>query len=111
MSQQPIEAISAALSPKVLSPEALSPGVMAPSAAPARTSGSAFADLLMGGVDKANRQVLDAQSQATAFALDDSIPVHQVTYALEQARLSVELMLQVRSKLADGVQELLRMQL
>jgi flagellar hook-basal body complex protein FliE len=98
MSVLPIEAISAAAS------QAL--------AAPAATNvRSGFSDLLLGGVDKVNHQVLDAQSLASAFAVDDSVPVHQVTYALEQARLSTELMLQVRSKLADGLLELLRMQL
>ena len=31
------------------------------------------------------------------------MPVHQVTYALEQARLSMELMMQVRSQLIEGL--------
>src|SRR5580698_6026179 len=95
---QPVEAVSAVATDALASPAA-------------GTGHSTFANLLMDGVGKVNRQVLDAQSLATAFAVDDSVPVHQVTYALEQARLSVELMLQVRSKLTDGLQELLRMQL
>jgi flagellar hook-basal body complex protein FliE len=37
--------------------------------------------------------------------------VHQVTYALEEARLSVELAMQVRAKLLDGFRELMNMQL
>lgn len=63
------------------------------------------------GLQAVNRKVLDAEASARAFAVDDSVPVHQVTYALEQARMSVELMLQVRSHLVQGYQELLRMQL
>jgi flagellar hook-basal body complex protein FliE len=46
-----------------------------------------------------------------AFALDDSVPVHQVTVALEQARLSVELALQVRERLVDGFREIMNTQL
>ena len=45
------------------------------------------------------------------FAVDDSLPVHRVTYALEEARLSFELMLQVRNRLLEGTQQLLNMQL
>jgi flagellar hook-basal body complex protein FliE len=34
-----------------------------------------------------------------------------VTFALEQARLSTELMMQVRARILDGFQEIMRMQL
>jgi flagellar hook-basal body complex protein FliE len=34
-----------------------------------------------------------------------------VTFALEQARLSLELMLQVRSRLVEGYQQIMGMQL
>jgi len=46
-----------------------------------------------------------------AFALDDSIPVHQVTFALEEARLAVELAMQVRTRLLESYRELMNMQL
>ena len=77
--------------------------------APARPGG--FAKLLSDGVGHVNQKVADAQTLANAFALDDSIPVHQVTFALEQARLSTELMMQIRSRMLEGFQDLLRMQL
>lgn len=98
MAIQPVDAIAAAATDAVATPQP-------------HVARAGFADLLLQGVDKVNHQVLQAQSVASAFAVDDSIPVHQVTYALEQARLSTEFMLQVRAKLTDGLQELLRMQL
>ena len=101
MSAAPVQAVTAALHPPL--------SVAPPAAAPPQPG--SFMNVLMNGVDQANRQVLQAQSQATAFALDDSVPLHQVTYALEHARLSMELVLQVRSKLVEGFQELMRMQL
>ena len=58
-----------------------------------------------------NQKLIDADQAVTAFALDDSIPLHQVTYALEQSRLAFELMLQVRARLVEGYQEIMRMQL
>lgn len=73
--------------------------------------GGSFAQLLAQGVDHVSQKVTEANAMVQAFALDDSIPLHQVTYALEQARLSVELMMQVRGRLLEGYQELMRMQL
>jgi flagellar hook-basal body complex protein FliE len=77
----------------------------------AAPSGVSFSQMLLNGVEQVDRKLIEADSMATAFTLDDSIPLHQVTYALEQARLSFELMNQVRSRLIEGYQELLRMQL
>ena len=104
MSFSPIEAAgSATAAVPVALPEAI---------AVARPSGEgSFAQMLSGGVESVNQKLLQADAAATAFALDDSVPLHQVTYALEQARLSFELMLQVRARLVEGYQELMRMQL
>lgn len=77
----------------------------------ARGRAGAFADMLLDGVDRVDRNLAHADTLARAFVLDDSVPVHQVTVALEQARLSFDLMLQVRSRLVDAYQELSRMQL
>lgn len=82
--------------------------VRAQANAPQHTS---FDGILTGGLEQVNQQLLHADAEVTAFALDDSIPLHQVTFALEQARLSFELMLQVRTKLVEGFQDLARMQL
>jgi flagellar hook-basal body complex protein FliE len=70
-----------------------------------------FANLLTKGIDSVNTKVLGANALARAFVLDDTIPVHQVTYALEQARLSLELMTQVRTRVIEGYQQLMNMQL
>lgn len=70
-----------------------------------------FSQQLLGAVDQVNKKVIHADVMVQAFALDDSIPLHQVTYALEQARLSVELMMQMRARLMEGYQDIMRMQL
>ncbi|MDB5438801.1 MAG: hypothetical protein JWM33_1228, partial [Caulobacteraceae bacterium] len=79
--------------------------------APAKPAGASFGQMLLKGVDEVNQKLVEADSLVQTFALDGSIPPHQVTFALEQARLSVELMMQVRSRLVEGYQELMRMQL
>ncbi len=79
---------------------------------PAAVSGpTSFSQLLLNGVDQVNQKVLHADALAASFAIDDTIPPHQVTFALEQARLSLELMMQVRSRVVEAYQEFSRMQL
>jgi flagellar hook-basal body complex protein FliE len=39
-----------------------------------------------------------------------NVPLHQVMIASEEASVSFQLMLEVRNKLLDGYQELMRMQ-
>lgn len=104
MSGQVIQPISAILGPDVL---AVGQAVTTPT----HSAGQTFSTWLMNKVDKANHDLVQADSMAKAFALDDSIPVHQVTYAMEQAKISLEIMLQVRTHLVDAYQELTRMQL
>lgn len=72
---------------------------------------TSFASLLAQGLHSVETKVARADQLVKAFALDDSIPVHQVTYVLEEARLAVELAMQVRTKLLDGYRELMNMQL
>lgn len=104
MSAPPVQAIGAAQAsdPLLLGVRPLE------TRSPASTS---FSQTLLNGIDQVNHKLIDADAMAKAFTLDDSIPLHQVTFALEQARLSFELMLQVRSKLIDSYQEFSRMQL
>jgi flagellar hook-basal body complex protein FliE len=75
------------------------------------SAGMPFAQMLSNGIEEVNAKQLDADKMVHAFALDDTIPVHQVTFALEQAQLSLELMLQVRNRLLEGYQQLMNMQL
>lgn len=104
MSTLPISAIGAIAAPDATGqmPVALPPA--------AQTPGS-FAQMLLGGVERVDDQLNAADAAARAFAVDDSVPLHQVTFAIEQARLSFELMLQVRARLVEGYQEIMRMQL
>lgn len=78
-------------------------------AAPAQ--GASFAQVLMNGVEWVNHRVANADAMVRAFVTDNSIPLHQVTFALEEARLSVELMMQVRSRLVESYQRMMEMQL
>lgn len=73
--------------------------------------GASFSDILAAGVKQVDAKLSTADSLVRQFALDDSIPVHQVTFALEEARLSVEMAMQVRARLVEGYRDLMNMQL
>jgi flagellar hook-basal body complex protein FliE len=105
MSAAPIVPIEAA---SLLDRSSLVHGAAPPTGPSAATS---FAQLLTNGIDNINKKAMDADNMVRAFALDDSVPVHQVTYALDQAKGAMELALQVRARLLDGYQQIMNMQL
>jgi flagellar hook-basal body complex protein FliE len=80
-----------------------------PAAVPANAA--SFGDMLMQGVQSVDRRVANADSMVRAFALNGDVPIHQVTFALEEARLSLELMMQVRARLVESYQRMMEMQL
>jgi flagellar hook-basal body complex protein FliE len=82
----------------------------APTAQPA-PSGVGFGEVLMAGLRGVDAKIATADKLVQQFAVDDSVPVHQVTMALEEARLSVELAMQVRTRLVEGYRELMNMPL
>lgn len=77
----------------------------------ARIDGPSFSDMLLNGIQGVDRKVADADHLVRQFAIDDTIPVHQVTIALEEARLGVELAMQVRARLVEAYRDLMTMQL
>lgn len=79
---------------------------------PAQTAGQAgFGDILASGMRHVEGKLATANELVQRFALDDSVPLHQVTYALEEARMSVELAMQVRTRLVESYRELMNMQI
>jgi len=78
---------------------------------PERATGADFGSLLAQGIGAVDAKVAHADALVAQFAIDDSIPVHQVTVALEEARLSVEFAMQVRARFVEGYRELMNMQL
>jgi flagellar hook-basal body complex protein FliE len=101
----PLEAVAAVASPDALSVRNLLPATAQP-AGP-----SSFTQTLMDGIASVNERVANADAMVRAYAVDDSIPLHQVTFALEEARLSMELMMQVRARLVESYQRMMEMQL
>jgi flagellar hook-basal body complex protein FliE len=73
-------------------------------------NGSTFASYITEGVEKVNTALVRADAVLSQAAIDGTQPPHQVILAMEEARLTFHLALQVRNRLLEGYQELMRMQ-
>lgn len=73
-------------------------------------TGQSFATWMAQGVENINRTLVDADAMLVRAAVDGAQPPHQVMLALEEARISFQLALQVRNRVLEGYQELMRMQ-
>ena len=69
-----------------------------------------FADVLASSLDEVNTLQQKADAAATSLATGDTMSLHDTMIAMEQADLSFRLMMQVRNKIVDAYQEIMRMQ-
>lgn len=74
------------------------------------TPSSTFGQLVSAGVEQVNQSLLDAQVDMQRIASGDVGSLHQVMLKLEESRLSFQLMLQVRNRLLESYQDVMRMQ-
>jgi flagellar hook-basal body complex protein FliE len=72
---------------------------------------TSFADLLGQGVNTVNHQLLHATELSNKVALGEAVNLHEVVIAMEHAKLSMELAVEVRNRVLEGYQELMRMQI
>jgi len=73
--------------------------------------GQGFAELLRGFIEDVNQKQIAADQAITAFLKGEVANVHDVMVALEEARLALEMTVQVRNKLLDAYREIMRMQI
>ena len=90
-------------------PAALVPRT-AGSAAGAASGDPTFADTLKGALNDVSRLQTDAQNTIDAFLTGQPVELHQVMAATEEASLSLELLVEVRNKLADAYRSIMNMQ-
>jgi flagellar hook-basal body complex protein FliE len=69
-----------------------------------------FAEVLKNKVQEINKLQLDADSAIANVELKDSGSVHEAMIALEKASISFRTMMQVRNKILEAYQEVMRMQ-
>lgn len=72
---------------------------------------TSFSQLVTNGVTEVNRQLLTSQQDLQSLAMGDVQNLHQVMMRLEESKLSFQLMLQVRNRLLESYQDLMKMQI
>lgn len=70
-----------------------------------------FANWLQGKFAETNKQLLQADQSLQQLARGEAPNLHQTMLSLEQARLSFQLLEQLRNRLMSAYQELLREQI
>lgn len=70
-----------------------------------------FGSFIAGSVETVNNNINEANVKLERLATGEAISTHELMISLEQAKFQLELALEVRNKLVEGYQELMRMQL
>jgi flagellar hook-basal body complex protein FliE len=71
---------------------------------------SDFGQLISRGLGVVNQQLLASQVDLQRLATGDVQNLHQIMIRLEESRLSFQLLLQVRSRVLEAYQDILKMQ-
>jgi flagellar hook-basal body complex protein FliE len=72
---------------------------------------TSFMDTLKEKLDEVNDKQLEAEDKTESFIKGDDVDIHEVMLASEEAKLSLELAVQIRNKLVEAYQEINRIQL
>jgi flagellar hook-basal body complex protein FliE len=83
---------------------------LASAAPPATATSGDFATWLTQQLGELNSQLTQASSEVRELAVGGNVSVHQVMIDLEKAKLSLQLMVQVRNKLLEAYQNIMQMQ-
>ena len=95
--------------PRISSGERPVAGRAAPTSAPA--GGPAFGDLLLEALEEANRLRSSADSAIGGLAAGEKRDVAEVMTAVDKADLAFRTLMQVRNKLVDAYDELMRLRI
>ena len=83
---------------------------MSPTAAPAPATGSNFGDVLSQAVSGVNGVMQNAEVQKARVMSGDTNNLHQAVISMQEANVAFSLMTEVRNKLVESYQEIMRMQ-
>ncbi len=84
-------------------------GAASPAGSATQQAVESFSTLLQQAMESLNTQFQAADQGAMQLAAGEPVDLHTVTIAMERAELSLSLALQVRNKLLEAYQEVMRM--
>ncbi|UAA37593.1 flagellar hook-basal body complex protein FliE [Paraneptunicella aestuarii] len=71
---------------------------------------SSFANLVSEGVAQVNDSLKASEAVLHALSLDKNVSTHEVMLIMEKAKMELKLMVEIRNKLLESYQEIMRMQ-
>lgn len=77
---------------------------------PTASKGTGFGDALANALKEVSQEQGKADNQAVQLALGQNVDVHDAVLSMDEAQLSFQYALQIRNKLIDAYQEVMRMQ-
>ena len=81
-----------------------------PVGSPAGGSELPFAARITEGLRELNHQLLSSQADLQGLAVGETGNLHEVMVKLEESRVALQLMLQVRNRVLEAYQDVMRMQ-
>lgn len=75
-----------------------------------KETGSDFGEMLTQAISETNQAQLDADGAVTDLATGRADNLHEVTLAMEEADISMRMLVQMRNKAVEAYQEIVRMQ-
>lgn len=88
--------------------KAIPPIVTGDPAGPKQIAGESFGDTLSNFIGGVNKMQLEAGEKTQLFATGQIQDIHEVMAAVEEASISMALLLEIRKKALEGYQELMR---
>ena len=76
----------------------------------AKSNADGFADMIKNSIESVNRKQVEADKAAAELASGKSSNIHEVMIKMEEAEISLRLMVQMRNKVVEAYQEIMRMQ-
>ena len=81
-----------------------------PAQAPAAGADGKFANVLKDSITEVNKLQQKADASITALATTGEASLHETMIAMEEASVSFKMMMQVRNKIVEAYQEVMRIQ-
>jgi flagellar hook-basal body complex protein FliE len=78
---------------------------------PSQPAGGSFGSILGNLISDVNQKQNAANAAVDGLQSGAGVPLHQAVIAMEEANVSFQLMVEVRNKLLDSYQEMMRMQI
>lgn len=75
------------------------------------SAGPSFADRMSAGLQELNGQLLASQADLQRLAVGEVENLHEVMVRLEESRIALQLALQVRNRVLEAYQDVMRMQI